>query len=291
MAKIDFALDFAIKNEWYVFPVREKPGTPYLDKFGKWITPKPKFPYTTNGILDASKDAEQINKWWKFNPNAAIGINTGMSGLFVIDIDRHNPDIDSFGNYKNLGIDDSQALHSMTAGGGLHIVFRGAGPSTKNPSVGIDTRSLGGYIVAPPSIFYNDGETREYKFLDDWFEKSPREITQEEIDRIIPPVKNKKPVGDKSEYGIEDLLKLKDVLLAETNPIRSDSYDDWIKCMYILKGTFGDDAFDLWDKWSQLSSKYNADDCRRIWDLGKPNGSSSPRTLYWWRKIDNQKGK
>ncbi len=57
------ALEYA-RRGWYVFPCREKPGTPYV-RNGETITPLEKTPYVKNGLNDATLDEDQITQWWK----------------------------------------------------------------------------------------------------------------------------------------------------------------------------------------------------------------------------------
>ena len=68
------------------FPCHEAPWT---DKEGK--PRKAKEPYTPHGFKDATRDIDQITRWWKRWPGALVGIATGKdSGFFAIDIDVKN---------------------------------------------------------------------------------------------------------------------------------------------------------------------------------------------------------
>lgn len=63
-----------------VFPCCEKPTAK---------KPVSKKPYTPHGYKDASKNEEQIRRWWAKHPQALIGVPTGQkSGIFVVDIDQ-----------------------------------------------------------------------------------------------------------------------------------------------------------------------------------------------------------
>ena len=83
---LDEALYYA-KRGWYVFPCREKPSAPYIDNNVEKVSLE-KTPYTTNGLNDATTDADQIRAWWTQWEDAMIGVNAGLSGLFVVDIDK-----------------------------------------------------------------------------------------------------------------------------------------------------------------------------------------------------------
>lgn len=158
------ALDYADKG-WYVFPCREKLGTPY-EKDGEIITPTEKSPYIAGGLHSASRDAEQIKEWWTVYPNALIGVNTGKSGLFVVDIDRKN--VNGFETFSTWEVNDSKGFHSRTPSGGMHIIFTGVGKSSTNVKTGIDTRGDGGYIIVPPSKILEGKVTGDYVKFDDW---------------------------------------------------------------------------------------------------------------------------
>ena len=123
--------------------------------------PAGKLPATEHGWHVASDDPAQIEEWLKVNPNFNWGIATGLSGLFVIDIDPAGLDWWA----KLLERDPEiraavlRAFQVRTPRGGLHIYFRGEGPSTASRiAEGIDTRGgimrngeviSGGYVIAP----------------------------------------------------------------------------------------------------------------------------------------------
>src|ERR1700722_19073193 len=73
------ALDYA-RRGWQVFP----------------CAPRAKIPLTEHGFHDATTDPDQINRWWRDNPAANIGIATGDANLVVIDIDEKHGGFDSF---------------------------------------------------------------------------------------------------------------------------------------------------------------------------------------------------
>lgn len=158
------ALDYA-RRGWYVFPCREKPGASYV-KNGVSITPTEKQPYVYKGLHDASIDPEQIKAWWQKWPDALIGINAGKSGLFVVDIDKKH--INGLDTWQSWNINDTAALQSITPSGGMHVIFTGIGKTSTNGKTGIDTRSEGGYFIAPPSKILEGENVGEYTRFNDW---------------------------------------------------------------------------------------------------------------------------
>lgn len=125
--------------------------------------PNGKLPATSNGWRDASDDPAQIAEWLRVNPDFNWAVATGLSGLFVIDVDPAGLDWWA----KLLERDEvireavARAYQVRTPRGGLHIYFRGEGPSTASRIAdGIDTRGgmwragklvSGGYVLLPGS--------------------------------------------------------------------------------------------------------------------------------------------
>jgi hypothetical protein len=114
------------------------------------LQPRTKIPYPrSRGFKDASTDPDTIRSWWRFAPDANIGIATGHR-VDVIDIDGTQ------GNVSLAGIIDElpPRLGWVTTPrpGGRHFYVPATGRgNTAAVLPGIDYRGLGGYVVAPPS--------------------------------------------------------------------------------------------------------------------------------------------
>lgn len=120
-----------------------------------------KHPRTPNGLTNATTDLKQVAAWWRWWPDANVGVVTGAaSGLLVVDVD--GPE----GEATLLAL---QARHGAlpatrwvrTGSGGWHAYFRHPGGRLGN-SAGrlgpkLDTRGDGGYVVAPPSRHASGG--------------------------------------------------------------------------------------------------------------------------------------
>ena len=178
---LDEALYYA-KRGWYVFPCREKPSAPYIDNNVEKVSLE-KTPYTTNGLNDATTDADQIRAWWTQWEDAMIGVNAGLSGLFVVDIDKKN--VNGFDTYSTWNINDSAGLKAITPSGGMHIIFSGAGKTSSNGKLGIDTRGEGGYFIAPPSKILAGERVGEYVKHNDWT-KTPGKIPGGLMSQLFP---------------------------------------------------------------------------------------------------------
>ena len=134
-----------------------------------------KAPLTEHGCKDASTDAGQILKWWERWPDANIGIATGVGDrpLLVLDVDI-NHDKGKFGDetlddlVKRFG-DLPETWLCLTGGGGLHYYFFNDDPALTigtNVLPGLDFRSRGGYVVAPPSL-HESGNRYEWEASND----------------------------------------------------------------------------------------------------------------------------
>jgi hypothetical protein len=126
-------------------------------------SPGTKDPATSHGWKDASNDPAQIAEWLKINPDFNWAVACGPSNLFVFDIDPNGLDWWA----KLLERDPvikaavDRAFQVRTPKGGLHVYFRGEGPSTASRiAEGVDTRGginrngeiiSGGYVILPGS--------------------------------------------------------------------------------------------------------------------------------------------
>ena len=130
---LDAALTYASWG-WPVFPL--------------W--PREKRPATRNGFKDATTESGQIRAWWARNPDANIGLPTGLA-FDVIDIDVPT------GPYSYVGMLEAGIVPDVhgqvaTSSGGLHLYVKPSGDGNKAGfAPGIDYRGAGGYVVAPPS--------------------------------------------------------------------------------------------------------------------------------------------
>lgn len=122
-----------------------------------------KLPATADGWKEATDDPAQIAEWQRINPDFNWAVACGPSGLFVFDIDPDGLDYWA----KLLERDPvvkaavDAAFQVRTPRGGLHVYFKGEGPSTASRIAdGIDTRGgmlrdgkivSGGYVLLPGS--------------------------------------------------------------------------------------------------------------------------------------------
>jgi hypothetical protein len=114
-----------------------------------------KHPRTARGHKDATADRARAAAYWARWPLSNIGLATGaMNGITVVDIDpRHGGD-------RSLVVLEQEhgplppTFRNRTGSGGEHIFFEyvpGVGCSASELGPGIDVKSDGGYVIAPPS--------------------------------------------------------------------------------------------------------------------------------------------
>lgn len=115
-----------------------------------------KKPITKNGFYDATTDLDIINQWWSENNAYNLAICPANTNLFVIDIDP--------GADLSLLQRLPKTYTVRTPRGGYHLYLEGTGPSTvRKLADDVDTRSIGGYVLVPPSVV----EGKEYSLEDD----------------------------------------------------------------------------------------------------------------------------
>lgn len=152
-SKIEWARCYA-QLGWAVLPLHyPKEGR---CSCGKSCSSPAKHPLLANGVNAASTDIADIDHWWQQWPEANIGVATGdKSGVVVVDVDKRDDGLKALDRL----IEENGAFETSvvaTGGGGLHCYFQYPGKkqirNRVNVVKGIDVRSTGGYVVAPPSV-------------------------------------------------------------------------------------------------------------------------------------------
>jgi len=116
---------------------------------------KAKHPRTQRGVKDATTDEAQIRQLWSWWPEANIGIATG-DGLLVLDVDPRAGGGTSLAALEAQHGKLPETPLALTGGQGRHYYFRLAGSvrvsnSAGRLGAGLDIKTDGGYVVAPPS--------------------------------------------------------------------------------------------------------------------------------------------
>jgi hypothetical protein len=178
-ALAEAALAYA-KLGWPVFPLRPRDKVPLIPKARDG-----------NGVHDAATGQARIESWWREHPDANIGLACGAH-FWVLDADYAG-----FFAEQPDGADTTTALQKRfgylpatvkqyTGGLGWQWLFA-PDPRVKNSVKvlpGLDTRSTGGYVVAPPSI-HPSGRTYRWLTTPD---DTPIAAAPEWLIRLLEPV-------------------------------------------------------------------------------------------------------
>ena len=111
-----------------------------------------KAPLTEHGYLDATTDSAVISAWWRLLPWALIGVAI-PAGLVVVDVDGPQ----GWAALEAEGLTLPATLTAITGRGEWHrhLWYRLPDGATVGCHRGvlpcIDTRAVGGYVIAPPS--------------------------------------------------------------------------------------------------------------------------------------------
>jgi Bifunctional DNA primase/polymerase, N-terminal len=144
---LEQALAYAGRG-WPVLPLKPRDKIPLIPKTRGG-----------NGVRDATTDRDLIKSWWRSCPTANIGIACGIA-FWVLDLDHPDPVVDKPDGLATLAALEArhgrlpETMEAATGSGGRHLLFAPDPRITNKVRVlpGIDTRSIGGYIAASPSI-------------------------------------------------------------------------------------------------------------------------------------------
>lgn len=191
MTKWEFLKDNYIDKDLKIFPVIPNGKTPMIEKWQE----------------ECSSDYFQVLYWYEQCPECNWGLPCSPNNIFVLDLDRHDPEKDGVKNFSDListignypfyvEAKEMGTLKQTTPSGGMHIVFK-TDDDLKNVSnaanvfadyPGIDIRT-DGYIVVEPSTIDN----KEYKFI----QRQDINKMDEELKRFI--LENTKTKNDSNK--------------------------------------------------------------------------------------------
>lgn len=172
------------------------------------LQPRGKRPATAHGCKDATTDAEQIEAAWSVKPfNIGIACGAASGGLLVIDIDVDNESgEDGYVTLREWELEHGELPDTATAvtgRGGQHMFYRVSSevrPSA-NPSLGVDVRGDGSYVMAAPSVHPNGNVVT--------WEVPPEEGIAEADGNVLAFVERVRPAADKvDERGWKAPLQL-----------------------------------------------------------------------------------
>lgn len=136
-----------------------------------------KHPIISNGVKGATTDIETIKQWWTRNPRANVSLATGpKSGFIVLDVDIKSEGPESLALLEREHGPLPPTWKAKTGSGGYHYFFRYQEGLRNRVGIlpGLDFKTDGGYIVAPPSVHASGGHYEwikndgEIAALPDW---------------------------------------------------------------------------------------------------------------------------
>jgi uncharacterized protein YdaU (DUF1376 family) len=189
------ALSYAERG-WHVLPLHS------VNADGSCTCGKPecgsigKHPRTRHGVKDATTEEAIIRGWWKKWPDANVGIATGpISGILVVDLDNKDGKrgSDMFDLFSVMNQYERATL-AVNTGNGLHLYYHCPEEHIKNGvgKDGIDVRSGGGYVVAPPSTHAN-GKMYEWQDKEAYIEELPEWLLGRFADQSSPQAPDRLP--------------------------------------------------------------------------------------------------
>jgi hypothetical protein len=217
---LEAVLDYA-RRGWAVLPLTtptEGHCSCRKDDCGK----AGKHPRTRSGVNDATTSESVIGRWWSKWPDANVGIATGpLSGLVVLDLDERD------GRSGSASLATLEREHgaipstlACSTGTGRHLYFCHPGSLIGNRvgsiGIGLDVRSEGGYVVAPPSLHANG---QIYRWDD-------RDATVAELPRwLVNLLSDDRSLGDLRPSTVISIGSRNDSLTRQGGRMRASGMD------------------------------------------------------------------
>lgn len=170
-----------------------------------------KHPLTAHGKDDASADLAQVRAWWTRWPIANIGLRPAP-GDVVLDIDPRNGGDTGLAELEAANDRLPETLTARTGSGGAHLWFTAPTVTVGRLVDGVDVKTRGGYLVAPPSVHASGGR---YEWAVEaplaaaprWLELllDPRRPTPAPVPTVAPPAPGSR--GDRAALaGVLDVV-------------------------------------------------------------------------------------
>jgi hypothetical protein len=293
-ARLEAALSYLEKLQWAVVPLhwidqgRCSCGVEDCRTPGK----HPHHKFAPHGVHSASKDAAKITEWYTREPRLNVGIATGeTSGFVVLDVDPRNGGDDTLAELEKKYGKLPDTACAITGGGGQHFLFTYTGQRVKSPGKGLDVKSNGGLIVVAPSM-HQSGNVYQWEGIADPLEGAAI---------VAPPlwIIDAQPVKPKgnlsflygSATGYLDPTRIAELRnIFATTLHADDSYTQWVAVGQALHSTDAPEAFELWDEWSQLGTKYKNGETQKKWATFTSQGGLNVESIFAWARDAGWKG-
>jgi len=203
------------------------------------------------------------------------GYGVALRGVLVVDVDARNGGLKSFEKLLEVVPEISGSgliVNTGSGGGSKHYYFKvpeGVSLVVKlSEYPGLDFKSGAAFVVGPGSM-HASGAKYEVAF------GSP-----DDVDDVPPKLLEMLRVPERHRADISG--RLVDVAPSDLEEMLQhvrdvDDYDVWVKVGMALHHATSGSAFDLWDRWSQGSAKYDEAEMATKWhSFGR---SANPVTL------------
>jgi hypothetical protein len=195
--------------------------------------------------------------------------------LLVVDVDARNNGLQAYDRLleKIPAVAAAGLIVNTGSGGGSrHLFFKvppGVSLMTKHPDYpGVDFKNGASYVVGPGSLHASG---RRYEIVygsPDDIDEAPEEL----VALLTKPERHRADLGnrmvDVTHSDLADMVSYVDGF---------DDYDVWVRVGMALHHASGGTAVEVWDKWSQQSTKYKDSEITTKWhSFGK---GSNPVTL------------
>lgn len=161
-----------------------------------------KHPMVKNWQQWATTDPQIIRQFWQSHPNANVGVVCG-DGLQVLDADTKDSGPENLDLMEVIN-GEIKTLTVRTGSGGLHKYFHDKNFTTSNKTrfeKGLDWKTGGGYVVAPPSLHKSgqrycilkttDGFAAPLAEIPDWLKEMLLESDKKKsVEKVSTKVKN-----------------------------------------------------------------------------------------------------
>lgn len=238
----------------------------------------------------STTELRQIAAWWRWWPDAGIGIDCGKSGLTVLDFDVNKPGYAGNELYERLAA-EYPTVEVITGSGGRHLLYKApADVRITNSAAGlpahVDVRSNGGYIVAPPSV-HHSGRRYQYEQGKSPADMAPVALPQFLVDLLGAP-KHRPQAAQRPIHHAPAGDRAADIagLVGRLAPWRADTYHEWIQTGLAIKGALGEQGYELWRDFSARSTKFDPDACERKWATFTADGGFGSGSLAFWAAQD-----
>jgi len=285
------------------WPVFEEGQTEGRCACGNIACPSPaKHPITElvpHGVKEATKDPNIIKRWWTRYANANIAVACGKV-IVVCDVD--GPPGHKHLEWVLARTGESLESSCMVETGreqGRHHWFKA--PRTPVPTHkidGLELRSNGAYVVAPPSLHISGKRYR-------WTHPSPHlpELPKALADFALLKLKTPEPKEETAtRRNVNAAISTpnsnaappawseneEDKLWGLLDFVSPEKYDEWVKVgMVVYWLGWGAKGREIWDVWSQQSSKFNPAGQQKAWDsFSRDRPLDAPKvTLGWLYKM------